>query len=110
MKDLFFDAPGPAAELDEDGFLRDPSRWNERLAMVLARQDGFDGLSEQQWRIIHALRRHYLRHHSLPAPRRICHACEQDDYCLDRLFNHDGKEAWRIAGLPNPGEEAKAYM
>jgi TusE/DsrC/DsvC family sulfur relay protein len=105
-----FDAPQSAAEFDEDGFLRDPSRWNERLAMRLARQDGFDVLTEQQWRVIRALRNHYLRHHSIASPRSICHACEQDDYCLDRLFNHDGKEAWRIAGLPNPGEEAKTYM
>jgi TusE/DsrC/DsvC family sulfur relay protein len=97
-------------EFDEDGFLRDPSRWTSELATRLARQDGFDGLSRQQWRVIRALRDHYLRHRSIPAPRTICHACEQDDYCLDRLFNHDGKEAWRIAGLPNPGEEAKAYM
>jgi tRNA 2-thiouridine synthesizing protein E len=30
-------------------------------------------------------------------------------YAVDRLFG-GCREAWRIAGLPNPGEEAKSYM
>jgi len=29
--------------------------------------------------------------------------------CLEQLF-HGTREAWRIAGLPDPGEEARAYM
>lgn len=32
-----------------------------------------------------------------------------DADCLHQLFRSP-RQAWRIAGLPNPGEEAKAYL
>ena len=32
-----------------------------------------------------------------------------DKHCVDKLF-HSQREAWRVAGLPDPGEEARAYM
>jgi hypothetical protein len=30
--------------------------------------------------------------------------------CIDMVFDQHGIEAWRIAGLPDPGEEIKAYI
>jgi protease I len=99
------------AKLDEEGFLLNTDTWDEGTALWLAKQQGFDGLSEVQWQVILALREHYQRHHSVPGFRHICEAAHQDDvYCLERHFDNDGTKAWRIAGLPNPGEEIKAYL
>ncbi|UCE89320.1 MAG: TusE/DsrC/DsvC family sulfur relay protein [Pseudomonadota bacterium] len=101
--------PGLPA-FDEDGFLTDPANWDETTAQWIATHDGVGELTESQWAVIRSLRAHYLRFGALPLFRRICHIQHMDPHCVDSLFNHDGKEAWRIAGLPNPGEEGKAYM
>jgi len=39
----------------------------------------------------------------------VCHLTGQSADCMQHLFPNP-REAWRVAGLPNPGEEAKAYL
>jgi tRNA 2-thiouridine synthesizing protein E len=46
----------------------------------------------------------------LPVERTVCREIGMDPHCIETLFDKDLKCAWRIAGLPNPGEEAKVYM
>lgn len=101
--------PDEMWEFDEDGFLRNPLDWDEDLAVQLALNDGLDELTEAHWRVIGYLREHYLAHHTLPPMSYL-------EWLFD-LPAHEGRqlfsgmrEAWRVAGLPNPGEEAKAYM
>ncbi|MDT8384298.1 MAG: TusE/DsrC/DsvC family sulfur relay protein [Gammaproteobacteria bacterium] len=96
---------------DEGGFLLSPENWDEHLALGLAKQEGLDELSEAQWQIIFALREHYQQHRNVPDFHHLCKSAHQDDvYCIERHFNNEGIKAWRIAGLPDPGEEAKAYL
>lgn len=99
----------PAMEFDEDGFLTDPSRWSKEVAEQIASQDGLGGLSDEHWAIIRELREHYLEHGALLPPSRACRVEKLDAQCVANLFR-DMREAWRVAGLPNPGEEAKSYM
>ncbi|GAB6044146.1 TusE/DsrC/DsvC family sulfur relay protein [Endothiovibrio diazotrophicus] len=94
---------------DDDGFLDDPRRWDWQLARSLARRDGLGELSDAHWTVIGELRRHYRHCGGLPPFGHVCHVCGLDHHCLDALFSTP-REAWRLAGLPNPGEEAKAYM
>ena len=103
-----FKGPVPAA-FDDDGFLMDPDRWDENLAEQIAAADGIDHLDSAHWAVIRSLRDHFARHHSPPAVGHVCYMVSMQPTCLDSLF-HGSREAWRIAGLPNPGEEAKAYM
>jgi tRNA 2-thiouridine synthesizing protein E len=42
--------------------------------------------------------------------RHVCGVTHLEKHCVTDLFGNGSKEAWRVAGLPNPGEEAKAYM
>lgn len=93
---------------DKDGFLSSPENWNEDLARHLAAENGVGELSEEHWKIIHFLRKHYLEG-GLPAVSHVCHVHHFDHHCIPELFQ-SMKAAWRIAGLPNPGEEANAYM
>lgn len=96
--------------LNSEGFLRDPELWNEQVAMAIARLDGLPPLTHDHWLIVQALRDHFERFGTaLPAFSHICIANHMDKHCVDKLFNSQ-KEAWRIAGLPDPGEEARAYM
>ena len=94
---------------DADGFLQDPALWTEQIATTIARLDGIQDLTETHWRVIDYLRDRYLRYGALPVMGHICLTLHQDRHCVDELF-HSPREAWRIAGLPNPGEEAKSYM
>jgi protease I len=101
----------PDVQVDEEGFLVNPDDWDEDLARWLARREGIEELSEPRWKVIRALRELYLQEAGVPDFRRVCEAAQQDDvYCMERLFDNNGSKAWRIAGLPNPGEEIKAYL
>ncbi len=95
--------------IDTDGFMQDPALWTEQIATTIARLDGIQDLTDSHWRVIEYLRDHYLRNGTLPVMRHVCLTLHQSQNCVDELFRTP-REAWRIAGLPNPGEEAKSYM
>ena len=97
------------AIFDSDGFLLDPGMWNESLADRIAQNDGLGQLSELQLGLLHALRREYAKHGTVTALSHVCHLTGQSADCMQHLFPNP-REAWRVAGLPNPGEEAKAYL
>ena len=99
----------PALQFDEDGFIVDPNTWTEDIAEWLAHEAGIEPLTDDHWRIIHHLRERYLRLGALPVARLVCRANGLERNSIRTLFQ-GCRLAWRISGLPNPGEEAKAYM
>lgn len=102
--------PITAPDLFDDwGYLDDPEIWTRDLALRLAAQLGIGELSEDHWRIVDHLREHYLAAGTLPVQKTICHELDLAPTCVVDLFGGP-VEAWKIAGLPNPGEEARAYM
>lgn len=99
----------PSPAFDGDGFLWETSAWDEDMARRIAALDGLGNLDEAQMAVLRSLRSSYLR---LGAPPALPHVCRLGGFgpdCMTRLFP-DAREAWRIAGLPDPGEEAKAYL
>ncbi|MBW8369878.1 MAG: TusE/DsrC/DsvC family sulfur relay protein [Thiobacillus sp.] len=102
------DTPGTAV-FDPDGFLIDPAMWSESLADRVAQADGLGELNDLQLGLLHALRREFSKHGTVTALSHVCHLTGQSADCMQHLFPSP-REAWRIAGLPNPGEEAKSYM
>ncbi|MBT9612419.1 MAG: TusE/DsrC/DsvC family sulfur relay protein [Burkholderiales bacterium] len=94
---------------DRTGFLNDPAQWNEAIAEEIARQDEVGPLTPTHWQIIRYLRESWINRHALPSMSHTCHLVGRDPACMEALF-HGPREAWRIAGLPDPGEEARAYM
>ena len=99
----------PPLSLDEYGLLQHPEHWNHDVALHLAQQLEINQLGDDHWKVINALRNHYEKFSTPPAMHHICHAHQQNDYWVHDLF-HNSFNAWRIAGLPDPGEEAMAYM
>lgn len=97
------------SQFDRTGFLKDPSAWDENVAEQLALRDGIGPLTAEHWDIIHYLRDSWINLHALPAVSHTCHRIGRGPMCLEELFRGP-REAWRIAGLPDPGEEARAYM
>ena len=94
---------------DRDGFIINPEDWSIEVAEEIAAREGIDSLSEDHWKVITALRRHYFENHQIPVMRHICRETGLAAHCVSDLLTDPGL-AWRIAGLPNPGEEAKAYL
>jgi tRNA 2-thiouridine synthesizing protein E len=97
-------------DFDNEGFLRNPQQWTEQLAAEIARRDGLMELTPSHWGVIRTLRDHYDRFGAVPpAFHHICHLNHLGRHGVEYLF-HSQREAWRIAGLPDPGEEARTYM
>jgi len=94
---------------DEDGFLLDPAQWDRQLAQRIASQEGVGDLGDAHWTVIRQLRDHYLKSGALSPTSHVCRVSQLDPQCVAGLFRNM-LSAWRIAGLPNPGEEAKSYM
>ena len=99
----------PALAFDEYGLLCDPDTWNESVAENIAAQLGIEKLTDSHWKVIHALREHYARYGVAPPVITICRAEGKHWSWVHDLFD-SCLNAWRVAGLPNPGEEAKSYM
>jgi len=96
-------------EVDEYGLLRNPLNWNREIALVMAHDLGIDLLSADHWKVIDAIRTHYDRFGVAPAMHNICSVNHKNEKWVHDLFG-SCFNAWRVAGLPDPGEEAKAYL
>jgi len=102
--------PINSINFDDEGYLLDSHQWNETVAQGIAMNDGVGKLSKSHFEVLQHLREHYYRTGSVPPLRVICHESHLGPFCINELFTSHGVEAWKIAGLPNPGEEVKAYM
>lgn len=96
-------------DLDEDGLIVDPGLWNEEVALAIAQGIGVAPLSDDHWLVIYALRDYYKKFGVAPAMNTICYRQGKDKHWVHDLFQ-TCLNAWRVAGLPNPGEEAKSYL
>ena len=94
---------------DEDGFLVDPSIWSADLATQVARHDGLPPLTDRHWKVIGHIRERFFRVGGVPAMRLVCRQTGISRQEVKRLFG-GCRTIWRVAGLPNPGEEAKAHF
>jgi len=95
--------------LDENGLLVNPDDWNTVVARQIASQLDIPHLTNEHWKIIDALRMHYARFGVAPAMHNIC---QSNHKSRDWVHSHFDNclNAWRVAGLPDPGEEAKSYL
>jgi TusE/DsrC/DsvC family sulfur relay protein len=102
-------ASAAALRFDADGFLADPENWTPALAERIARLEGISELTAKHWEVIDLVRERYLTIRALPVMRLVCRAVGLDPNGAHNLFR-SCRSLWVIAGLPNPGEEAKSYM
>lgn len=96
-------------QFDADGFIEEPVDWDRELALAIASREGITRLNDDHWQIIEELRRYYLETGGVPVMRQMCRDAGLQEHCISELLDNPLR-AWRIAGLPNPGEEAKAYL
>jgi dissimilatory sulfite reductase related protein len=98
------DINGEQLELSEEGFLVDPQKWNETVALALAKaEEGLEGLTEEHWSVIKVIREHYLQTNMAPMVRAICKATGLPLRRIYELFpSGPAKGACKLAGLPKP--------
>ncbi len=98
---------GKILETTGTGFLVNHQDWNERVAQVLAEQEGVE-LTPRHWDVINFLRAQYFDHGQQPNNREILKGMQDvwtdvkvDSKTMYELFpGNPSKQAGRIAGLP----------
>ncbi len=97
------DLGGKQIEIDEDGFIQDPTQWDEAVAKDLAKTEAVDDLTENHWKVVNYLREYYLQYNMAPMIRKLC---KQTGFKLKEIYDMfpsgPAKGACKIAGLPKP--------
>tara|TARA_B100000614_G_scaffold219072_1_gene205104 strand:+ start:334 stop:654 length:321 start_codon:yes stop_codon:yes gene_type:complete len=94
-------------ELDEEGFLIDPKRWNPKIAVLIARSEGIV-MEDLEWDVIHSLRDFYAKTDVVPLSRAFVKLVREEvdgsignSLDLIKIFGQSpAKTAAKIAGLP----------
>ncbi len=90
-------------EVDEDGFIAEPSLWNERIALALASTEGIEVLTENHWKVINYLRNYYAKFGVAPMVRKLC---KDTGFSLKEIYDMfpsgPAKGACKVAGLAKP--------
>ncbi len=94
---------GRQFEVDEDGFIQDPTQWDDAIACALAEQEGISQLTEEHWKVIRYLREYYLQFGIAPMIRKLCKETGFQLKYIYQLFpTGPAKGACKLAGLPKP--------
>jgi len=90
-------------DLDAEGFLTDPSEWNERIAEAIARDNGIDRLTDRHWQVVRFMRERYLANGTAPSIRSLGKESGVPVKELYQLFPRGpAKLAAKIGGIPKP--------
>lgn len=97
-------------EVNERGFMTDPSQWTPGAALFLARRQGVRNwpgeLVSDHWRVIDFMRTYYEATGNPPSLRYTCKALGMAKKRFSRLFPGGLMTVRRIAGLPGPRKAA----
>lgn len=94
---------GMEIEIDEEGFLREPLKWNKEVAEALAEREGIEKLSDEHWKIVDFIRSYYIEFDTAPLIRRLV---KETGISLVRIYelfpSGPAKGACKVAGLNKP--------
>ncbi len=94
---------GTQVDLDAEGFLTDPSQWNERIAEQIAAEHGIPELTDRHWLVVRFMRDRYLASGMAPSIRSLGKESGVPVKELYELFpKGPAKLAARIGGIPKP--------
>lgn len=101
---------GKTIELDEDGYLKDITDWNEDVASELAKTEDVE-MSDDHWGIVKFLREYYAEYQIAPMvkilTKEIAKKNDMDKRAASKMLydlfpSGPAKQACKIAGLPKP--------
>jgi tRNA 2-thiouridine synthesizing protein E len=100
----YVDYNGSQIEVDEDGFITDPSLWDDDLACFLAEHaEGITELTPDHWKVIRYLNQYYADFGIAPMVRKLCKETGFKLKYIYELFpSGPARGACKVAGLPKP--------
>ena len=106
---MVIEVNGDSIELDREGYLLDPSLWNEDVARELAVKEDIE-LTEDVWEVINFVRDYYNERQAVPEHRLLLqelkrrHGKEKATrkYVYDMFPYGYGQQACKIAGMRVP--------
>jgi TusE/DsrC/DsvC family sulfur relay protein len=94
---------GADLEVDEDGFIQEPEKWNKDVAEDLAKTEDAFPMGDDHWKLVNYLRNYYLEFGIAPPIRMLTKETGLDLKYIYKLFpSGPAKGACKIAGLPKP--------
>ena len=94
---------GTTVNVDAEGFLTDPTQWNEALAAEIARDAGIPELTPRHWQVVSYMRTTYLETGQAPSIRSLGKQSGVPIKELYALFpKGPAKLAAKIGGIPKP--------
>ncbi len=94
---------GQQIEIDEDGFIQEPDKWNKEMAEDLAKTEEAYPMNEDHWKLVNYLRNYFLEFGIAPPVRMLTKQTGLDLKTIYKLFpGGPAKGACKIAGLPKP--------
>jgi tRNA 2-thiouridine synthesizing protein E len=94
---------GQEIEIDEDGFIQEPDKWNKEVAEDLAKTEDAYPMGEEAWRLVNYLRDYYIKYEIAPPVRMLTKQTKLDLKRIYELFpGGPAKGACKVAGLPKP--------
>jgi len=90
-------------EVDEDGFIQEPEKWNEAVALALAKTEGVEDMTDEHWHLVNYLRDYYQKFGIAPMIRKLC---KETGFPLKKVYelfpSGPAKGACKVAGLAKP--------
>ncbi len=95
---------GKTVEVNEEGFLVDPTQWTEEMATEMAPAHGVvTPLTDRHWQVLNFMRKEYFEKGTGPTVRKLSKASGVETKELFQLFpKGPAKVAALLAGIPKP--------
>ncbi len=99
---------GTEIEVDEDGFIQEPDKWNKEVAedvgkLEAAYAPGEDKMGENHWTVVDYLRNYYVEYGIAPPIRMLTKKTGIDLKTIYQLFpKGPAAGGCKVAGLPKP--------
>ena len=94
---------GIEIEIDEDGFIQEPAKWNKDVAEDLAKTENAFPMSEEHWKLVSYLRDYYVKFGIAPPIRMVVKQTGFDLKYIYKLFPGDrqrGPVRWQACRNP----------
>jgi len=101
---------GGTVEVDKNGYLVNINAWNGAVAEAIAMREGVKKFTADHLEVVKFLRNYYMKFDSFPLLTVVCSNINKPKTCMTKPFKMDPLKAWKIAGLPQPNDEALAYL
>ncbi len=94
---------GKELEIDEDGFIQEPEKWDKAVAEDIAKTEEAYPMGDDHWKLVNYLRNYFLEFEIAPPIRMVTKQTGLDLKTIYKLFpGGPAKGACKVAGLPKP--------